>query len=464
MHRQLRPVVSVEDLVQNSHFPPFMQTGIRLLTNILQEYLGRPLLLPHYDQLEMHSARMLQALVSLGIVTHLEHEQPQPDEPFQHLIHALPHGFGHSFFSEKQAIQSALCEAVERFAWERSDEYYKQDQKRCTYAQLKGRRAVDIFSLAGFSEEQKLKHERLQFTEKTTFSWLPARSLVDNKPIWCPTSLISIKYALASDEPMLRWNITTGLAAHTNMRAALTHALCEIIERDAFMISYLNTLTPPKIDLDSLSMKNPFIKEILTRCERNRLKVTLLLLPTDFPVDVVLAVIQDQTNSGPALTVSARAGFSIEENIAHAMSEALTIRIFLRSLPSKSTAHSSIDRTGRLQYWGDSAHAKELEFFLSNNPSVHLDALSQKKMPKDPLLTLTEAFKDKGLEACYVETTPKAVRKYGIRSVAVVAPQMQPLHLDESIPHLGGRRLHEVPKTLGYTPRQRLNPIPHPYP
>jgi hypothetical protein len=37
------------------------------------------------------------------------------------------------------------------------------------------------------------------------------------------------------------------------------------------------------------------------------------------------------------------------------------------------------------------------------------------------------------------------------------------MHLIETLPYLGGKRLKEVPRKLGYKPAKELNPEPHPF-
>ena len=43
---------------------------------------------------------------------------------------------------------------------------------------------------------------------------------------------------------MLRWAVTTGLATGQSLEEAIAKGILEVVERDAFMISYLNRLSP----------------------------------------------------------------------------------------------------------------------------------------------------------------------------------------------------------------------------
>ncbi len=71
------------------------------------------------------------------------------------------------------------------------------------------------------------------------------------------------------------------------------------------------------------------------------------------------------------------------------------------------------------------------------------------------------------MEIVYVDISNNKLKKYGIKVVKVIIPQLQPLYLDERYPYLGGTRLYEVPIKLGFlkTAKQEneLNKIPHPF-
>jgi ribosomal protein S12 methylthiotransferase accessory factor len=68
-----------------------------------------------------------------------------------------------------------------------------------------------------------------------------------------------------------------------------------------------------------------------------------------------------------------------------------------------------------------------------------------------------------------VDITPNiaAVRHTAFKVVMVIIPELQPMHLDERHPYLGGERLYQMPVTLGYKDRpsreEELNPFPHPF-
>jgi ribosomal protein S12 methylthiotransferase accessory factor len=72
------------------------------------------------------------------------------------------------------------------------------------------------------------------------------------------------------------------------------------------------------------------------------------------------------------------------------------------------------------------------------------------------------------LEVIVVDVTTADVEELGFKVVKVLIPGMQPVDFGVQWPHVGGRRLYEAPRRMGYqqfrTQPQELNRFPHPFP
>jgi ribosomal protein S12 methylthiotransferase accessory factor len=65
------------------------------------------------------------------------------------------------------------------------------------------------------------------------------------------------------------------------------------------------------------------------------------------------------------------------------------------------------------------------------------------------------------------DLTTSDIAELGLHAVRIVIPGMHPLHMGHQNRCLGGRRLYDVPRTLGLrriTLRPPDNPHPHPFP
>ena len=461
---------------------------LKMLLKFLERYFGYPILIKipaelyeieskNYDII--NSAYELQ---KLGIIKNIKKREDYPDEPKMYNYYITSprgriYGSGVDFLSKEKALWKTIGEAAERYLWFSSDWFFR-NHKISSYKELR-ESALNIFSLAGFSEEQKNKYSILQFDENTELGWIPASSLVSRKKFFCPIQLVSsyyfkqktkIPFNEKGAEPMLRWCITTGLATGPSLEEAVVKGILEVIERDAFMISYLNKLSSPIIDLEHLSSQDAEIAKIIKDFKRYNLETYILQLPTNFPVYVNLAVVIDRSGFGPALTVGASADFDFKTCLLDALSESLIVRYSLKNKFNKEIDLKKIGHEERLIYWSKIENLPKIEFLLRGekiefNLEQNLYNLSKNQdYYKDKLNLLAEELKKRDYDACFVELTTKKIKKIGFRCVQVVIPELQPMHLEESIPYLSGKRLKEIPLELGYQPAEVLNREPHPFP
>lgn len=463
-------VVDLYTYISKSNLGEITKAGVLFIVNILNTYLLlRTQFVIQYtedfrDGIDVDLKEKIRFLKEKRIIDQLIiHSHIFSDEPFQFSATAVPSGYGHDFFDQQKTIRKSLSEAVERYLWENTTAPYKNRQIFSSYNELKYKK-LDIFSLQGFTQDQKKSTIKLQFTSETIFSWLPGFSLTGNKTLYCPTSLVSLNYFRSSDEPMLRWNITTGQATRPSLAEAKLQAILEIIERDAFMISYLNKLTPKKISISHYSDLDKDIASIYDDCMRYNLELHLLALPTDFPVHCIIAVIIDRSGLGPALTVGASCSFDIENCIKHATSEALSVRFYLKDKFQKEHCGKNFDRLERLIYWSKPENIDKLNFFLEGTDTIQVPLLESKFNIEEKLCILISAFRSKKYELCCIDMSDKELKNAGFESVSIISPEMQPLHLNEEIPYFGGKRLKEVPLMFGYDAASIINTIPHPFP
>lgn len=489
---ELKTVASARKILNLQSSSKIVRKTVQSGLNLLEKYFGTSILLEIPDHLQNVEPEMLPAintaydLKRLGLIKEIKESPKFPDEPFVHIVSAIgANSGGADFFSREKSYWKALGETVERYLWRNSDFFYRQTLEKKSYSEIKNE-AVDIFELAGFLNEQKKNIDVLKFDEKTVFGWIPARSIASGKKIWCPAQLASSKYFRENvktaegenrNEPMLRWSVTTGIATGQSLEEALAKGILEVVERDAFMISYLNKLSPPIADLDNLAEQDSDLEKILKNFRRYNLEAHLLQLPTDFPTHAYLAIVIDRTGLGPALSAGASADFDLKTCLLDGLSEALNVRLTLKKSFREETGPSEkLDHRGRLLWWAKGENIPKIDFFLRGKKvkldlekeksifSEHGEKSSRRKYYAEKLDLLKKYLREKNYEAVYAELTDPDIRKLGFRSVQVVVPELQPMHLYESIPYFGGKRLKEIPQKFGYKPAEELNIVPHPFP
>jgi ribosomal protein S12 methylthiotransferase accessory factor len=372
---------------------------------------------------------------------------------------------GYDLLDETLAFRRAVSEFVERKAW------YHDAPKSVTQVKVGGLRAsgFPVDRIAGFSTEERARIPGLSYDEETSLEAVRIPSLSGNGSVLCPTQLLtSRKKESLVTEPLLQEMTSNGLATSwESLEDAVLRGLLELIERDAFMISYSNRLSPPRMKLDSIPRNDDAYSRALEEIQRLNLDLTLLSLPTDFPVFVCLALVRDPSGNGPALTVGARASFSPRKAAEAATVEALVGRAGIRATdapqhPTKE-AHEVQTISERIMLWADSKQLHHLEFFFTG-PVTPFPSEPTNTSSRNQLEFLRKSLKKKGYWAGYYRYPLQVSRKFPINIVRVVVPELQPIHLGTISPEVAGVRMKEVPRLLGYTPAKELNTFPHPFP
>ncbi len=492
------PIKNLQDLEKQNNFKSKLA---KLATGFLEKYYGANLLLDIPPALYETDSKLFSAistaekLQAIGIIGKIIKSPKFYDEPFFHRFSITMQKMnlgssGGDFFNEESALWKAIGEATERSLWKTND-HLLQNIQHLPYAKIKSK-ALNIFKLAGFSEEQKKSCNWMNFDQNAVFGWIPAISLTGHAPhknIFCPAQLINSSYfnrnvkgtGIGNDkEPLLRHCITTGAATTSGpLEEAIVKGILEIIERDAYIISYLNKLSPPVLDFEHLSFQDEDLEKVYKMFKRYGLEVYLVKLPTDFSASIVSAIILDRSGNGPAFAIGNSAKLDLKSAILGALTEAFSIRMYLKKnwdikKESPLPDLKKFNMIDRMIYWARPENMPRLDF-MTQGEKIKLNLETEEnffntqektdgeKYYKDKLQLLIKELGDKKYEACYVELSTPAVKKIGLRSVQVIIPELQPMHLDEELPYLGGKRLHEVPKKTGYLPAETLCQEPHPF-
>ncbi|HEX7041782.1 MAG TPA: YcaO-like family protein [Patescibacteria group bacterium] len=369
-------------------------------------------------------------------------------------------------FIKNIALLRALCEGMER---------YCLDNLKLPIAATSSIKKVKkshldpkIFSPFSSSQLANLKFRQFRINENSQFRWIEAESLSTGERKLLPAQLATYNYQYLDKEPLITIPLSTGVATGNSLEDALQRAILEIVERDAYMISYLNKLPSPSIELNQIKSKK--IKRVISTFKRYRLELTLVDITTDIEIPSFAAITIDRTGLGPAVSVGLKAGFDEEAAMISAIEESLMTRSWVRdkfaySEVSTKKLKKILNIDDRARLWFSREMVEKLDFWLEGNKKKTLQF--KKKNTKRGLDFIKRIFEEKNMEILYVDITDKKIKEAGFAVVRVIIPQLQQLYLDERHPFLGGSRLYTVPVKLGYLSKPHLeyelNKIPHPF-
>lgn len=376
---------------------------------------------------------------------------------------------GASLHSQKEALLKCLCESAERYC----NFFFKKESTVITksISQI-DRKFIDPRSISAFSKTQLKKDEfkKFRINNNSVFRWTDCISLLNHEQYLIPSQFIYLSYPYLKDEPSIYSTISTGVAGGANLSAAIVRGICEVIERDSFMIFYLNKLTPPKINLENID--NLEIQKLLLILDRYKFEVVVLDITTDIKIPTIASIIINRSGIGKAISVGLKCDFDIIKAISGSIEEALHTRSWLRSSfedqPIKVSfkeMQKSSDIKLRGFLWYSKEAIKNLDFWIENAKLKDVNYNNKIMKSGEKLKMLIEIFKTKKYDLYYKDITIEKIKKLNYRIVKVIIPKMQPIYLNEKYPLLGSTRLHNIPEKLGFKNKSEgdLNKYPHPF-
>lgn len=378
------------------------------------------------------------------------------------------HGRGNAGDIET-ALTKATGEVLERFFLsEKKTEIVSSVES----LQLSGRRCITPQSLAQFSPEQKKLHPELFYEDQGSFEWLGGRSVFSPGVIFLPLQSIFIGRP-RTGELVIREGNSNGGAGGFTLREALLSGIYEVVERDGFMVYWLNQLAPPVIDV-STCQSQEFLA-LMCDVERYRFEAVFLNTTTDIGIPSVTCVLIDRSSVGPGISIGGACGLFPEELLVKSLREAIMVygggppAAPIQELPEEYFPSSDIilSLKERIYLWKNPKMFPRIQFFLSGKKQTLNEAFPNQRVFEnidDEYEYILDVFRrrDTGYEIYYYQARSHVLDTIGYHVVKVVIPELVSFYLNEVYAPLAARRLETVPKKMGFTTSTR-NPWPHPF-
>ena len=317
------------------------------------------------------------------------------------------------------------------------------------------------------------------------FPWLPAApdlplrwaavtDFASGSPSHVPAAFVFYPFGYfrdAGDLP-LGQPTTTGLACRPGIAAAALAALAEVVAHDAIAIFWQAMIQPPRISHESLPGS---VLALIHRFETTGDQVVLLDVTTDNRLPAFLAALASDRPERPAYVFAAASGLDPAETIVEALEQlasnahlAQEIKAKLPPVSADNGWEDLIDRFDHLSFAADHANRHHFAFAFSSEDRRSFAGYENEATgdtESDLKLFLTRVLAtDHRIYAANLTT--EDVLPLGLNVCRVVVPGYQPLYRGHRLRALGGSRLYEVPRKLGYrgiARGQGGNPAPHPF-
>jgi ribosomal protein S12 methylthiotransferase accessory factor len=365
------------------------------------------------------------------------------------------------------ALAAALGEAAERY----SATHRPDDALVLASAAELGARAVDPSRFALFHRSQYAAagFRYVPFTHDTRVHWVEGTSLADGRRAYLPAQLVFLRPP--DGEPPIGVATTNGVACGATREEAVFAGLCEVVERDAFMVAWRNRLSLPLLEWASSAGLTAIDRRFFAPAGLRHSVVDLTPLSG---IPAALGIVRDRGAAGARLGIGAGCAASVEEAWRKALAEAFSVHRWVGERaalgPIPSSADDVVTFDDHLLYYARPDRADQTAFLDASH--TRRDVAEIPPLPgADAAARIRSAVELLGarrVSAYAVDVTAPDVAEAGLHVVRVVAPELCALDVAHASRFLGGRRLYRAPLDAGLLGRERtveeLNHDPHPFP
>jgi ribosomal protein S12 methylthiotransferase accessory factor len=377
----------------------------------------------------------------------------------------------------------ALLEAMERYGgvMPRTGRPIVQG----SYADLADR-ALDPKSLGLYSYDrpQVFGVSPPQYSPDLVLDWVSGYSVRRRKPILVPADCAYYGrwFTDRSSSPPFIQETSNGCAIGASFEEALLHGVLEVLERDAFLLTWYARLPVPEISIASANDRRvPLIAERIEHTTGYAVLAFDTTMEHGIPSFWVMAINRMDDDGRPKALCAAGSHPNQEEALTQALLELGTISHGKSSWYAQNAAkaermaadpHLVVAMSDHALLYSHPGAFSRFNFLLRAETPMDLSesrSAFSANLETDHLhRTLARLF-ELGLDVIVVDQTAPEHAVEGLRCVKALVPGMLPMTFGHAARRLDGLpRLLTVPHVLGYRDRplapEEVNPYPHPFP
>ena len=319
------------------------------------------------------------------------------------------------------------------------------------------------------------------FDSRVPLRWVRGWSLTRGREVFVPAILVYLKFPVHSPSERFTNTVSTGTAAHSDLREAVLGGLLEVIERDAIALTWLQRLRLPEIVVDP-AVLDPEVAEYHRVGTSTELTVHLRDATTDYGIPILYAVQTSEADTELSQVVAATCDLDPQRALAKIYRELASLRIALRSHARSPRAQevTGQDMTVVGGALADAAPSMRhvFDFLLEGERPVHaLDEIGTLTASRpgadgvggsagpDPLEQVVANLERAGAEAIVVDITTDEARQVGMHVVKALIPEAMPLSFSHHARYLATPRLYQAPRAMGLTVHDEagINPVRQPF-
>ncbi|WTL22852.1 TOMM precursor leader peptide-binding protein [Streptomyces sp. NBC_01506] len=386
-----------------------------------------------------------------------------------------------------QSVRIGVLEGLERYAGMRARAKAAGTHGSLNGLRAAGEHALDPREVGLYSEEFHRANPHVKpFHPDRELPWVWGYSLRDHRPVLVPEVLTY--YHAPGLENRFVQESSNGCASGGCMEEAVYFGLMEVVERDAFLLTWYGRAALP--ELDSRTSTRAATRQMVDRLEMYGYEARFFDTRISFPIPVITGVAVRPDGGRGRMCFGAGAGLDPESALAGALCEIATDAVNLQGRTERDETRlramaTDYDKVAALHdhplaygipEMGNNAH------FLIGEPGAPrqrkrslTEAYGDGSLPpvsddlRDDLIRCVSAVTDKGFDVVVVDQTMPEQRDLGLTTVSVIVPGLLPIDFGWTRQRaLGMPRLRTALREAGMRERDLtdadLNLAPHPFP
>jgi len=374
------------------------------------------------------------------------------------------YGLGVSLDMSSKARLIAIAEGAERYS---AGDFVTETPVWATQSGLAGR-TIDLESLPCCSEREYIDPgcPFAPYDPDAKIRWLRGVDLITASDVWVPAVMACYKLQGDRKEERFWYRISTGYAVHSDPVEALVRGICEVAERDAAALVWLQKLPLPELTDSYPGWSSPGVEYLLDWCHRHFLEPRLFDATTDIGVPTVYCLLLSEHDDRIRQVMGCSSSRTMPAATEKTLFEAILGRSLVCSVDEIPDSFSKfIELEHGARYMADPARSEAFDF-LTRSP--HRPCAGFTELPAEPVAALQQlitVLAQKGMQAVAVDHTSSELAAVGLTATSVLIPELQPMALHPLGQFRGHRRLREAPAAMGYRvlPEEEMNPWPQPF-
>lgn len=370
-----------------------------------------------------------------GVISDLFIEPPEIDLPIiataapPHIIEKdgslrrLPLGWGKGL-TISGAVLSAVGEAIERYSASIVDAeriVWKRPQEMD--GEFLNPRMCGLYSDEQYGSRD---FPFVPFDAEIAHPWVHGNWAANGQPVWIPAVFVFLTVELRQEQSICQ-GTSNGLAASTDKDDASLRAILELVERDAFMATWLTGRCAQRLELDD--SLDPLLHKVLKGLEGLGANVEVYTLPTSAIGTTILCLAFGDGENYPGVTFGLGCDLEPRAAFKQAVLELGQTGPYLRRMMQSKVLTTPPDPTAvremldHAAYYFPRERASAFDRLRSNKESTRL---SDRKVNRS-LQDCVAALNDAGIRVALIDVTSADVATGPFRVVRAVSPDLQPI-------------------------------------